>query len=68
METLTSKNKLKNNANYNEKCSRKTVIFRPQDKNLYVQINELEKGQFSELVRDLLKRHFDKANGKSDTD
>lgn len=58
MQKATSKNKLLNNANYNEKCNRKTIIFRPVDKDLFDRLED-EKGNISELVRNLLKQHFE---------
>lgn len=62
--TATSPNKLLNNEKYISKCKRKSVIFRPQDYDLYVRLNS-ECPNASELIRDLLKKHFDKIDGKN---
>ena len=64
IEKATTPNKRLNNAIYNEKCKRKTIIFRPQDIGLYKRLND-ECPNASELVRDLLKKHFDKVDSKA---
>ena len=64
MANATSANKLLNNEKYNGKCKRKNVTFRPQDYDLYVRLNS-ECPNASELIRNLLKKHFDKIDGKN---
>ena len=67
IDNISSPNKLLNNALYHEKCKRKTIIFRPQDASLYKRLKD-ECPNASQLVRDLLKKHFDKLDGKNNND
>lgn len=67
MANKTPANVLQTSAEYHDKAFRTSITFRPQDVKLYKRLKD-EKGNMSPLVRELLKKHFDKIDSQISTD